>query len=243
MQHVNGRDLLCPPPKKKHSTIEKKTWLGNLGRPGLPHSSVPVITLWHLTWVKDSPGVKGESQILTKATFWGQEDASWKRGAPCPSLGSALKGLRGPVVGLCGFWTLPSEKATSSCQALGSRQENTPSHAFKLEAIPTKLRDKHHIWGPAQLLVQRKRSASSISYKSGLLRLRTVKLRHFSLSYRRSLFSICTAEWIKDNLKGSMSSFCTPIGGSAFSVTHHWIRNGLKVYLEKKHPLIGFSNP
>lgn len=71
------------PQKKTHSTNDEKPWLGDLGRPGRPHSSVPVITrraFWHLTWVKDSPGEKAESQILTKATFWGQQDASWESG-------------------------------------------------------------------------------------------------------------------------------------------------------------------
>lgn len=162
--------------------------------------------LWHLTWVKDSPGVKAESQILTKATFCEQGDASWESGAPCPSPGSALKGLRGPVVGLL---ALPSAKATSSCQTLGSRRENTaptPSHLKQYQqncGIKTTFRDTHSCRGRAKEV--------PCLYTVQVEPLRTAKLRHFGPSFSPSFFSMSAAKSIKDNLRGSMSSFCTPI--------------------------------
>lgn len=143
MQHVKGGIYYVP--KEKHSPNDENM----IGRPGKPsltslhcHSNYPWSPVASDLGEKH-PGEKGEPQISTKATFWGKEDATWESRAPCPSLGSAMNGYRGPRVGLCGSWTVPNANATSSCQILGKRQENP----LTLKEISTKLQDKGHIQG------------------------------------------------------------------------------------------------
>lgn len=119
MQHVNGRER------------DGATWVGHahrtLGSWSLPSEPSGI---WPRS--KTPQEWRDTQKILTKATFWGQEDASWESGAACPSWGSVLKGLRGPAGGLCGFWMLPSAKTMSPCQTLGRKYTRkytpTPSH-------------------------------------------------------------------------------------------------------------------
>lgn len=62
-----------------------------------------------------------------------------------------------------------------------------------------------------------------------------------------SFYPQCIAKWIKDTLRSSKNSFCTPLSscstGIVGNVTHHRVSNALKGSSEKKYPLSGFTHP
>lgn len=84
---------------KKNILPMMKTWLADLGSPGQLllhcHSNYPWSPVASNLGEKH-PRKKGEPQISTKDTFWGERDATWESRAPCPSLGSDVNGYRGP---------------------------------------------------------------------------------------------------------------------------------------------------
>lgn len=99
--------------------VIRATWAGQ------PHltpvsQQLPFGALWHPTRVKDSPGEKGRVTNIDKSHFFfflrQRGRKSGEPELPVHQAGSAVKGPRGPAVGLCGSWTLPSANATSSWQ-------------------------------------------------------------------------------------------------------------------------------
>lgn len=88
------RGDLLRPQRKTFSRWWKHDWATWVAQPNFC-STVTVITLralWHPTLVKKTPG-KEKSH---KDAFWGKKDATWESWAPCPSLGSAVNGYKGP---------------------------------------------------------------------------------------------------------------------------------------------------
>ena len=147
MQHVKGGGLLSPQ-RKTFSRWWKHDWATWVARPNF-WSTVTAITLgalWHPTLVKKSPGEREEAQTSTKGTFWGRGDATWESWAPCPSLGSVVKGYKGPQSET--LWDF--DVAKSECNiALPSIRERTrkSSHicTHTCREISTKLQHKGHI--------------------------------------------------------------------------------------------------
>lgn len=209
-----------------------KTWLGRPGQASVTSLQCPSNYPSEPCGIRPgwkTPREKRESHKYRQKPIFFLRQRGRKSGEPelpVHQAGSAVKGPRGPVVGLCGSWTLPSANATSPWQTWGSSQENTPTSSHlkqhQQQRPPHESRGLRPWWN-------------------------TARMRRFGLSFWPSSYPMRTAKRIKDTLGSSMSSFCAPISfvrkALKGCVMHHWIRNGLKGCLEKKYPLAGFARP
>lgn len=214
-----------------------KTWLGRPGQASLTSLQCPSNYPSEPCGIRPgwkTPREKRESHKYRQKPdfFKAKRTQVGRAGAPRSSSRKCCeKAPEGPVVGLCGSWTLTKHERHVLLANMREQPRKYP-HVLALKATST--------------ATSSPRVARS-SLNGDIRRRNTARIRRSGLSFWPSSCPMRTAERIKDTLRRSMSSFCAPISfvrkALKGCVMHRWIRNGLKGCLEKKYPLVGFAHP